>query len=143
MNEMLIGLVIVQFVVIAYIAGWFIGNKPVIKLKEEIVELNDIVHVQGDRITELQEENHGLDKAIDELKKRNNELNFENESLHNKLNRLPEPKMEKPSDPMEALLLKMIEETDSQDKTHLEQVRKAWNFQPKPSRLIKREEGDS
>ena len=129
MNEMLIGLVIIQFVVMAYTAGWVMGNKPTKQLREDVRELDDY-------IDNLKLENK-------ELSLKNKELNFENESLHNNLNRRDEPKMEKPSDPMEALLLKMIEETDSQDKTHLEQVRKAWNFQPKPSRLIKREEGDS
>ena len=139
MNEMLIGLVIVQFVVIAYIAGWFIGNKPVIKLKEEIVELNDIVHVQGDRITELQEENHGLDKAIDELKKRNNELNFENESLHNK----HEPKVNAVN-PLDNVLSALIAETDKQDEAEavrLKEIKSAWNYQPVG--LSKRMKGDS
>lgn len=139
MNEMLIGLVIVQFVVMAYTAGWFIGNKPVKELRANNEEVHAILNVQSDKILELQEENHGLDKAIDELKKRNNELNFENESLRNK----HEPKVNS-ANPLDNVLSALIAETNKEDEVEnkrLKEIKSAWNYQPVA--LSKRMKGDS
>ena len=88
-----------------------------------------------------------MNKQKAENKRLKEELHAMHKEMQDALDRFSAVKEEeaklKSVDPMEALLLKMIAETDSEDKEHLDQVRKAWNFQPTPSRKIDRTKGDS
>lgn len=125
MNEMLIGLVIVQFVVMAYTAGWVMGNKPTKQLREDVRELDDY-------IDNLKFENKELDI-------KNKELNFENESLRNK----HEPKVNS-ANPLDNVLSALIAETNKEDEVEnkrLKEIKSAWNYQPVA--LSKRMKGDS
>ena len=125
MNEMLIGLVIVQFVIMAYTAGWVMGNKPTKQLREDVRELDDY-------IDNLKFENKELDI-------KNKELNFENESLRNK----HEPKVNS-ANPLDNVLSALIAETNKEDEVEnkrLKEIKSAWNYQPVA--LSKRMKGDS
>ena len=124
MNEMLIGIVIFQFVLIAFVSGWIMGNKPVKRLKEEI---------------------HEYDIMMDKLEAQNQEYKFLTSKLEEKCKTLVEttPKVNAVN-PLDNVLSALIAETDKQDEAEalrLKEIKSAWNYQPVG--LSKRMKGDS
>ena len=124
MNEMLIGLLIFQFVLIAFVSGWIMGNKPVKRLKEEI---------------------HEYDIMMDKLEAQNQEYKVLTSKLEEKCKALVEatPKVNAVN-PLDNVLSALIAETDKQDEAEalrLKEIKSAWNYQPVG--LSKRMKGDS
>ena len=124
MNEMLIGLVIFQFVLIAFVSGWIMGNKPVKRFKEEI---------------------HEYDIMMDKLEAQNQEYKVLTSKLEEKCKALVEatPKVNAVN-PLDNVLSALIAETDKQDEAEalrLKEIKSAWNYQPVG--LSKRMKGDS
>ena len=124
MNEMMIGIVIFQFVLIAFVSGWIMGNKPVKRLKEEI---------------------HEYDIMMDKLEAQNQEYKVLTSKLEEKCKTLVEatPKVNAVN-PLDNVLSALIAETDKQDEAEalrLKEIKSAWNYQPVG--LSKRMKGDS
>ena len=124
MNEMMIGIVIFQFVLIAFVSGWIMGNKPVKRLKEEI---------------------HEYDDMMDKLEAQNQEYKVLTSKLEEKCKTLVEatPKVNAVN-PLDNVLSALIAETDKQDEAEalrLKEIKSAWNYQPVG--LSKRMKGDS
>ena len=124
MNEMMIGIVIFQFVLIAFVSGWIMGNKPVKRFKEEI---------------------HEYDIMMDKLEAQNQEYKVLTSKLEEKCKTLVEatPKVNAVN-PLDNVLSALIAETDKQDEAEalrLKEIKSAWNYQPVG--LSKRMKGDS
>ena len=124
MNEMMIGLLIFQFVLIAFVSGWIMGNKPVKRFKEEI---------------------HEYDIMMDKLEAQNQEYKVLTSKLEEKCKTLVEttPKVNAVN-PLDNVLSALIAETDKQDEAEavrLKEIKSAWNYQPVG--LSKRMKGDS
>lgn len=121
---MLIGVVIVQFVLMAFTAGWFMARRDVNELRESNEELDRILNVQSNRIEELQHQNKQLEEKCESLTKLTPKVNASN--------------------PLDNVLSALIEETNAQDEAEtkrLKEIKSAWNFQPVAS--SKRMKGDS
>ena len=117
MNEMMIGLLIFQFVLIAFVSGWIMGNKPVKRLKEEIHEYDDMMD-------KLEAHNKQLEEKCKVLVEATPKVNAVN--------------------PLDNVLSALIAETDKQDEAEalrLKEIKSAWNYQPVG--LSKRMKGDS
>lgn len=124
MNEMLIGLLLFQGVLLGFVAGWIMGNKPVKRLKEEI---------------------HEYDIMMDKLEAQNQEYKVLTSNLEEKCKVLVEatPKVNAVN-PLDNVLSALIAETDKQDEAEalrLKEIKSAWNYQPVG--LSKRMKGDS
>ena len=124
MNEMLIGLLIFQFVLIAFVAGWFMANRRVVALRAEVSELNLLT---------------------DKLEAQNQEYKVLTSKLEEKCKTLVEatPKVNAVN-PLDNVLSALIAETDKQDEAEalrLKEIKSAWNYQPVG--LSKRMKGDS
>lgn len=128
MNEMMIGLLIFQFVLIAFVAGWFMSNKRVEELKAKCYAYDtELVH-KRDELNDERKERQLIQKQLEEFKAQQK-------------NTVQEPM---PSNPLDSVLSALIAETDKQDEAEalrLKEIKSAWNYQPVG--LSKRMKGDS
>ena len=128
MNEMMIGLLIFQFVLIAFVAGWFLANRRVAGLKAQCYSLDiELLH-KKDELKAEQNERQLMQKQFEEF-------------IEQQKNTVQEPM---PSNPLDSVLSALIAETDKQDEAEagrLKEIKSAWNYQPVG--LSKRMKGDS
>ena len=128
MNEMLMALVLFQCILIAFIAGWFMANKHVERLKAQCYAYDtELVH-KRDELNDERKERQLIQKQLEEF-------------IEQQKNTVQEPM---PSNPLDNVLSALIAETDKQDEAEavrLKEIKSAWNFQPVP--VSKRMKGDS
>ena len=128
MNEMMIGLLIFQFVLIAFIAGWFLANRRVAGLKAQCYSLDVELMHKKDELNAERNERLLIAKQFEEFKEQ-------------RKNSVQEPI---PVNPLDNVLSALIAETDKQDEAEalrLKEIKSAWNYQPVG--LSKRMKGDS
>ena len=125
---MMIGLLIFQFVLIAFVAGWFLANRRVAGLKAQCYSLDiELLH-KKDELKAEQNERQLMQKQFEEF-------------IEQQKNTVQEPM---PSNPLDSVLSALIAETDKQDEAEagrLKEIKSAWNYQPVG--LSKRMKGDS
>ena len=117
MNEMLIGLLLFQGILLGFISGWYVSNKNVKEIRKD---LENVRIMYG-------------------------ELHREKLQLEEKCKTLVEatPKVSAVN-PLDNVLSALIAETDKQDEAEalrLKEIKSAWNYQPVG--LSKRMKGDS
>lgn len=128
MNEMMIGLLIFQFTLIAFVAGWFLANRRVDGLRAQCYSLDVELMHKKDELNAERKERQLIAKQLEEFKEQHK-------------NSVQEPI---PSNPLDNVLSALIAETNKEDEVEnkrLKEIKSAWNYQPVA--LSKRMKGDS
>lgn len=128
MNEIMIGLLIFQFALIAFVAGWFLANRRVAGLRAQCYSLDVELMHKKDELNAERKERQLIAKQLEEFKEQHK-------------NSVQEPI---PSNPLDNVLSALIAETNKEDEVEnkrLKEIKSAWNYQPVA--LSKRMKGDS